>query len=183
MITTKRTLLAFALSAVAAATTGAQAEDTAKPAQDYRVQYEFLIGDWDAAVSLEQADGKSVDYHARWHNHWLANGRVLLQEWTEPGSAGLELRSYVPEKDMWQGRNIYVPSPGTWYENTAKRVGEAMIVTTHRSDASGKTIVHKEIYSAMGPDHFSIRTEVSSDGEKTWQPGSYRAAMTRLKGD
>jgi hypothetical protein len=181
MFMTKSILLALTIAGMAVAPASAPADASAKPAQDIRAQYEFLIGDWDVAVSLKQPGGKELNYHASWHNHWLANGQVLLQEWNGPYATGLELRSYVAQQNLWQGRNIYLPNPGTWYENTAKREGDKMIVTTHRADPEGKAIVSREIY--MGPGHFSIRTEMSNDGEKTWQPGRYQAVMTRLKAD
>lgn len=138
-------------------------------------QYDFLIGDWDVDVTLQQSGQPPLEYRAKWHNHWIADGYVVMQEWRGPYSTGIELRSYDPVGDLWHGRNIYVPSPGTWYENTAKLIGSEMIVTTVRPTAGGSESITREIYFDISDSGFSIRSEVSLDGGTTWSAGRYSA--------
>jgi hypothetical protein len=155
------------------------ARNPAGPAE--LAQYEFLAGDWDVTVTLQRAGGQSVVYQAAWHNHWVANGLVMMQEWREPGSTGIELRSFNPVTRKWDGRNLYVPTPGTWYENQAEFVGGEMIVTTHTQAANGVAEIKREIYHAIATDRFEIRTTVSRDGGASWTPGGYSLVATRIK--
>ncbi len=176
----------LAIPAVGQQTPPALVRDTAPrapvdPVSNPVSQYDFLIGDWDVAVTVRRQQGADLEYRAKWHNHWLAEGQVVMQEWTEPGSKGFELRSYSRMDKKWHGKNIYLPDPGEWYDNTAELVAGEMIVTTRRRGPDGRETISREIYHDIGPDRFSIRTELSSDGGKRWQPGGYRARMTRTR--
>lgn len=145
-------------------------------------QFDFLAGHWDATVVLEQLEGPPRTYRARWYNHWIANGHVMMQEWREPGTTGIELRSFNAVTRKWDGRNLYVPAPGAWYENEAELVGDEMIVTSRTKALDGTTVVSREIYKAVAADRFVIRTEVSSDGGTIWRPGRYHLEATRVRG-
>jgi hypothetical protein len=144
-------------------------------------QYDFLIGDWEVDVTLRRNGQSPLEYRAKWHNHWIADGYMVMQEWRGPYSTGVELRSYDPAEDLWHGRNIYVPSPGTWYENTARLTGSDMIVTTVRTTADGEESITREIYFDISNAGFRIRSEVSLDGGVTWSAGRY-SAIARLPG-
>ena len=142
-------------------------------------QYDFLIGDWDVDVVLNRKGEEPLAYAARWHNHWVANGYMVMQEWRGPYSIGVEMRSYDATAGVWRGRNIYFPSPATWYENTAAWTGSEMIVTTYRSNASGEQSITREIYFDIGESGFRIRTEQSLDDGETWTEGRYSAIARR----
>ena len=143
-------------------------------------QYDFLIGDWDIEVTLFRGQQEPLTYSARWHNHWVANGYVVMQEWRGPYSTGIELRSYDPAENKWHGRNIYQPSPGTWYSNIASFENDEMTVTTSRTDPEGMETITREIYWEISDASFRIRTEQSSDGGTSWQPGKYELIATRI---
>lgn len=152
-------------------------------APDGTGQYDFLIGDWDIDVELFRGDKEPLTYKARWHNHWVANGYVVMQEWRGPYSTGIELRSYDPVEDQWRGQNIYQPMPGTWYSNIAKFDNNEMTVTTIRTDAEGTETITREIYWEIKETSFRIRTEQSTDGGISWQRGKYAAIATRILSD
>lgn len=59
-------------------------------------QFDFLAGDWDVTVTMPRTGTSPLVHPARWHNHWIANGFVMLQEWRGPYATGIELRSYNP---------------------------------------------------------------------------------------
>jgi len=143
-------------------------------------QYGFLIGDWEVDVTLNRPGQDALRYTARWHNHWIANGYIVMQEWRGPYTTGIELRSYDASQDLWHGRNLYVPTPGTWYENTARLSGEEMVVTTRRSDPAAGESITREIYFDIGDTAFRIRTELSTDGGNTWTEGRYSATCRRI---
>ncbi len=142
-------------------------------------EYDFLVGDWDVTVTMPRSGGQPLVYHATWRNRWIANGYVLMQEWRDPYSTGIELRSFNTETHRWDGHNLYVPEPGTWYLNEAVRVGNNMVVTTRSRAPDGAPIVKREIYFAIEASRFEIRTEVSLDGGATWKPGGYSLVATR----
>jgi hypothetical protein len=143
-------------------------------------QYDFLIGDWDVDVSLFRPEQEPFVYKAKWHNHWIADGYVVMQEWRGPYATGIELRSYDPASDQWQGRNIYYPSPGTWYSNIGEMKDKQMTVTTVRTDAEGLETISREIYWDITDKSFRIRTERSIDGGATWQRGKYELIAHRI---
>ena len=144
-------------------------------------QYGFLIGDWEVDVTLIRPGQEPLLYTANWHNHWIANGYVVMQEWHGPYGTGIELRSYDERLDLWHGRNLYVPSSGTWYENTARMSGSDMVVTTHRSDPQAGDSITREIYFDISESGFRIRTELSRDGGATWAEGRYSAHCRRVE--
>ena len=142
-------------------------------------QYDFLAGDWVADVTLVQQNGVPFKYVASWHNHWTADGYVMVQEWIGPYAMGIELRTFNMTTKKWDGRNIYEPSPGVWYENTAELIGDEMIVTTQKKTAEGEPFLSREIYFDISSESFSIRSEISYDGGKEWRPGKYSLVATR----
>jgi hypothetical protein len=144
-------------------------------------EYDFLAGDWDVTVTMPQGDRPPLVYQARWHNHWVADGLVMMQEFRDPYATGVELRSLDPATGKWQGRNLYVPSPGRWYENEAVWTGDEMVVTTHRTTPDGRPLISREIYHAITANSFSIRTEESLDDGASWKPGSYGLVSKRAR--
>lgn len=144
-------------------------------------QYDFLAGDWAVTVTIPRATGQPVVSQARWHNHWVANGYVMMQEWRAPDGHGIELRSFNPLTRKWEGRNLYAPDPGTWYDGEAERVGGDMVVTSRAKAPDGTPLINREVYHRIEPDRFEIRTEVSVDQGASWQPGRYRLVAIRIK--
>lgn len=71
-------------------------------------QYNFLIGDWNVEVTLNRPGQDTLTYTAKWHNHWVANGFMIIQEWRGPYVTGVEMRSYDAAENVWHGRNIYL---------------------------------------------------------------------------
>ncbi|MGE0440204.1 MAG: hypothetical protein AB7L66_11405 [Gemmatimonadales bacterium] len=155
------------------------ARNRAGPAE--LAQYDFLAGDWDVTVTMPRAGGEPLVFQAKWHNHWIANGSVMMQEWRGPYATGIELRSFNPVTRKWDGRNLYVPDPGTWYETEAELVGAEMVVTRRATAPDGSPVINREVYHAITADRFLIRTEMSVDQGATWTPGRYRLVATRIR--
>lgn len=154
------------------------ARNPAGPAE--LAQYDFLAGDWEVTVTMPRGSGQPFVYKAKWHNRWIADGYVMMQEFRDPYATGIELRSFNPVTRKWDGRNLYVPEPGIWYENEAELVGGDMVVTTHKKGPDGTPSISREIYHPVDADRFEIRTEVSSDKGATWKPGGYSIVATRI---
>lgn len=156
-----------------------QLHNPAGPAE--LAQYDFLAGDWDVIVTRPRAGAEPLVSKAAWHNRWIANGTVMMQEWRDQYGSGVELRSFNRLTHKWDGHNLYMPDPGIWYTNEAMLVGAEMIVTTLNKAADGTSITRREVYRAIHADQFVIRTEVSRDAGLTWKPGGYSLVATRAK--
>lgn len=141
-------------------------------------QFGFVIGDWDVDVTLSRGD-QTMGYKAEWHNIWILNGLVVFQEWRGPYSTGAEFRSYDPATEIWSGYNHYPGSRGWWpTQSEWNETTQEMVVTSHKEDQRGKAI-NQEIYYDITPDSFRIRSQVSYDEGKTWEPGGFEIAATR----
>jgi hypothetical protein len=183
-------ILALICSARAAVAQDTPASPTAGPPALGRnvtgpaelAQFDFLAGDWDVIVTRPRAGGDPMVSKATWHNRWIANGSVMMQEWRDQHGAGIELRSFNSVTGTWDGQNLYVPNPGTWYQNSAKLVGGTMVVTTESTAPDRTRITRREIYRVVHADQFEVRTELSRDDGASWRAGGYTLVATRIKG-
>lgn len=141
-------------------------------------RYDFVIGDWDATVTFTKPDGSKVKGKARWHNIWIGNGYVVMQEWRSPYTVGSEFRSYDAEKKKWLGQNIYFNSD--WRATEIEfSDGNMIVFNPHAKDKNGP-FINRETYYDISENAFKIKSDRSYDGGKTWQPGIYAIAATRL---
>jgi hypothetical protein len=134
-------------------------------------QFDFVIGDWDVDITFN-----GNRYNARWHNTWIVDGFVVMQEWRGPYMTGAEFRAYDPDTNTWSGQNIY--SGQEWRHTTAHRDGETMIVVIEADGPRGP-FLNRETYSDITPSSFSMRSELSFDNGATWEPGRYGMTATR----
>jgi len=141
--------------------------------------YDFVIGDWDATVTFTKPDGSEVKGKARWHNIWIGNGYVVMQEWRSPYTVGSEFRSYDAEKKKWLGQNIYFNSD--WRATEIEfNDGNMIVFNPHAKDKNGP-FINRETYYDISENSFKIKSDRSYDGGKTWQPGIYAIAAIRLR--
>ena len=140
-------------------------------------QFEFVIGDWDAEITWVQGNGEPLTYKAKWHNHWVVDGHVVMQEWRGPYLTGTELRAWDTQKQKWIGQNVYVN--GVWQRTTAEfKDGKMRVIIEGSTDARGP-FLNRETYDDIQPNSFRMYSEVSYDGGKTWETGSYSMTVTR----
>lgn len=139
-------------------------------------QFDFVIGDWDIDITYTPAGGKPFSYKAKWHNHWVVDGHVVMQEWRGPYSTGAEFRFFDPQKKRWIGQNVYTGAK--WQETSAEFVDGKMYIYSSQSDADGDFLA-RETYYEIGPDSFKLKAEVSRDNGKSWQAGKYTLVATR----
>ena len=143
-------------------------------------QYDFVIGDWDVVINFRAADGTEVTYNAKWHNSWIVDGYVVMQEWRGPYASGSELRRYSPQEGHWEGFNIY----NGW--GSPKRVtaefadGEMVVMVEPVTDESG-TFINRETYFNITDDRWEMRSDRSYDGGETWAQGAYDLVATRTE--
>lgn len=143
--------------------------------------FDFVIGDWDADITWQSPDGQVVNYMAHWHNTWVVNGLVVMQEWRGPFLTGAELRTYEPEVGKWTGQNVYPGRPNPWHKTTAEfKDGRMVVIIENAQDQSG-TFHIRETYFEIEADKFRMKSEKSYDQGVTWETGSYEMICTRRK--
>lgn len=147
------------------------------PAQSQ--QLEFLIGDWDIALTLHPPQGDAISYGARWHNHWVVDGHAVMQEWRGPYTTGTELRSFNPETGQWDGRNYYTFRK-VWTESTGEFTDGEFIVETRDVGPNG-SFTGRERYYDIQPNSFRMSATRSDDDGATWSSITYEMLCTRIE--
>ncbi|MEZ6023238.1 MAG: hypothetical protein R3C16_07485 [Hyphomonadaceae bacterium] len=140
-------------------------------------QFDFVIGDWDADITFRPPGRDPLNYRGRWHNSWIVDGFVVMQEWRGPYATGAELRHYDPQTDTWSGFNVYVGQP--FRTTTARREGDTMIVLIEGNADQRGPFINRETYSDITENSFHLRSELSYDGGATWERGRYELVATR----
>ena len=141
-------------------------------------EFDFLIGDWDAAITLRTTNGQTLNYIAHWHNVWIVDGFVVMQEWRGPYSSGSEIRQFNAQLGHWEGVNIYAGS-GTPQSTTARFENGEMVVTAHKVDDERGPVIGRETYFNITEDSFEMRADQSYDDGETWERGVYEMTVTR----
>jgi len=143
-------------------------------------QYDFLIGDWDVDMTW-YFDGKTpTKSFAKWHNHWVVNGNVVMLEWRGPQFTGAELRQWDRQANQWVGVNIY-PAFGPQFQDiTSRKNGDTMQVFMDGEGPNGPYI-NRETYYDIEADSYKMKSEHSFDGGETWVRGLYEMTVTRSK--
>ena len=144
-------------------------------------EFDFVIGDWDVTITFQLQNGQEMAYGARWHNHWVLDGMMVMQEWRGPYATGAEFRSFNAAAGHWEGYNIYPGTPRGWRPTSAQMNGEDMVVTIEGVDAIGP-MLNRETYTDITADSFRMYSEVSRDEGESWEIGNYHMTAVRIDG-
>jgi hypothetical protein len=144
-------------------------------------EFDFVIGDWDVSITIALQDGREMTYDARWHNHWILDGMMVMQEWRGPYATGAEFRSFNVQSGRWEGYNIYPGAPRGWRSTTAAMTGGDMAIIIEGLDAQGP-MLNRETYTDISADSFRMYSEISRDEGVSWQPGGYHMTAVRSAG-
>lgn len=139
--------------------------------------FDFLIGDWDVVITWEPENSPKDIYRAKWHNHWIINGRAVMQEWRGPSLTGTEIRFYDKKSKSWLGQNLY--AEGAWRKTKAASDGDNMIVTIFSNNEVNGDFLNRETYFNIKKNSFEMKSEISLDDGKTWKKGAYHMIVTR----
>ena len=139
--------------------------------------FDFLIGDWDVVITWQPKEGAKDIYRAKWHNHWVVDGYVVMQEWRGPSLTGAELRYYDTTTQKWTGRNIYVN--GAWRDTKARSNGDNLEVTIFGEDTARGKFLNRETYFNITQNSFEMKSDISLDQGKTWERGDYHMIVKR----
>ena len=139
--------------------------------------FDFLIGDWDVVITWEPINNPKDTYRAKWHNHWVIDGHVVMQEWRGPSLTGAEFRFFDTKTKTWTGRNIYVD--GAWRDTEAVTDGDKLIVTIFGHNQARGDFLNRETYFNISKDSFEMKSDISLDDGKNWRKGDYHMIVTR----
>lgn len=141
-------------------------------------QFDFLIGDWDVDMTWYFDGDTPTKSYAKWHNHWVVNGTVVMLEWRGPRFTGTEFRQWDSAQGRWVGVNIYPDFGAAMPRVTAEKVGDTMQVSIPTEGPNG-SYINRETYYDIGPDSYRMKSEISTDGGKSWKRGQYEMVVTR----
>lgn len=143
-------------------------------------EFDFVIGDWNATITWRAQGQEPLTYEAKWHNHWVVDGQVVMQEWRGPFITGAELRAFKAETGTWVGQNVYPGSAEPWHKTTAEfKDGRMEVVIEGNSDERG-SFLNRETYFDIGRDTFRMKSDRSYDDGKTWEHGAYEMICRRV---
>ncbi len=145
-------------------------------------QFDFLIGDWDVDMTWYWDGVTPTKSKAKWHNHWIINGMVVMLEWRGPQFTGAEIRQWDPRQQKWVGTNIYPDFGPDLPDATAEKVGDEMHVFIPYIGPDGPYI-NRETYYHIEADSYKMRSDVSKDDGETWERGMYEMVVTRTPED
>jgi hypothetical protein len=141
-------------------------------------QYDFLIGDWDVDITWNYPGQEPTKSKAKWHNHWVVNGTVVMLEWRGTQFTGTEIRTWHPANKKWVGINVYPAFGGGYTEVTSEKIGDKMFVTVPTNGPDG-AFINRETYYNIEADSYKMKSEHSYDDGETWTPGLYEMTVLR----
>lgn len=141
-------------------------------------QYDFLIGDWDVEITWYFRGKEPAKNKAKWHNHWIVNGNVVMLEWRGTQFTGTELRAWHPGKKIWEGVNIYPDFGGGMNEVSSEFIDGKMYVTIPVKGPNGP-FISRETYYDIEADSYKMKSEHSFDEGETWERGLYEMTVVR----
>lgn len=124
-----------------------------------------LVGTWKAWKAL---DGYGVEDDLR-----------VTDESGNPKLYSNAVRYYDAEQKRWRAstidvyRGVFSTSSGEWKDN-------AIIMTSHGTDAEGKVYASRTRYYDITPTGFKYRSDRSFDEGKTWEEGVLRIEAKRV---
>lgn len=139
--------------------TDARAQQAPPPVPPETAQFDFWLGDWDAAWGENLHGTNHVT--KRWD-------RVIVEEFDgKPGMPleGHSVSVYDPNTKQW--KQTWVDNQGGYLEFTGGSAdGRMTLARTYQKD--GKTIHQRMVYFDISADAFTWNWEGSKDGGKSW---------------
>lgn len=143
----------------------AQAGATTAPcSQSEARQFDFWIGEWDAAwpAAGGQPAGKGHNSVAKGFD-----GCVIQENFSALDSSplrGMSVSSYNPRLKKWQ--QTWVDNQGSYLDFTGGFDGKQMVLSREAVSPKGQKIWQRMVYKNITPDSFDWSWENSTDGSK-----------------
>lgn len=182
-------LLVFVFYSAYSQTVYATEAKNTEDANPGRLQYQFLIGEWDIKVSkyYVPAGGLKEDRTARQKVEYKDNGKMIVDQWTgfdaltkKQDFYGITLRTYSEETQRWQnvflGSNQKVDSSSfisEWKNNEMHGAGQ------YEVEGLG-TIKYKLKFFNITKNSYEWEEMLSKDDGKNWFLSLRQVATRRV---
>jgi hypothetical protein len=149
--------------------------------------FSFLVGKWKGIAKVRLENGDYAENDVIWIGRYVLDGMAIADEGYSVGPdgamtlGGYSLRYFDPTSRSWTIDFVNVVrsfvrrqvSPRTG----SVQLDEASVVVSAEDD----TAMIREYYQLSSKDSFVYRADLSRDGGKSWDPGSYEMTMTRVE--
>ena len=149
--------------------------------------FSFLVGKWKGIAKVRLENGGYAEDDVIWIGRYVLDGMAIADEGysVAPDGAmkleGYSIRYFDPRNRSWTIEFVNVARSFVRRQVTPRagsvQVDEASVVINAEDD----TTIGREYYSVSGNDSFVYRIDLSRDGGKSWDTGSYEMTMTRVE--
>ncbi len=150
--------------------------------------FSFLVGKWKGSAKVRLENGDYTQYDTLWIGRYVLNGMAIADEGYAVDSdgastlGGYTLRFFDPSNKSWAIDFVNVGNSFVRRQVNPRagsvQADESSIVVVNAQDG---TMLIREVYHLSGTDNFVYRAELSRDGGKSWDTGSYEMTMTRVE--
>jgi hypothetical protein len=149
--------------------------------------FAFLVGKWKGIAKVRLENGGYTEHDVIWIGRYVLDGMAIADEGYFVGPnggstlGGFSLRSFDPRSRSWIIDFVNVGSSFVRRQVNPRtgsvQVDEALVVVSAEDD----TTLAREYYQLPSKDTFVYRIDLSRDGGKSWDTGSYEMTMTRVE--
>lgn len=149
--------------------------------------FSFLVGKWKGVAKVRLENGDYADYEVVWIGRYVLNGMAIADEGysVSPGGdtrlEGYSLRFFDPSTRSWTVDFVNVARSFVRRQVSPRTGSVQLDGTTVVVSAEDDTTMGREYYRVSGNDSFVYTIELSRDGGKSWDSGSYEMTMTRVE--
>jgi hypothetical protein len=148
--------------------------------------FAFLIGSWEGTGRTKLPDGKVAEYPVKWVGRYILDGMVIADEVHAPNpdgspALGITFRQYDTTRAAWIIEFLNVSHS---FLRRQVRPGTGSVAVNGRN-----VTIHGEALGMKVREHYLVRDDanwvysmdMSSDGGKTWDNGTYEFTFRRAK--
>lgn len=147
--------------------------------------FSFLVGKWRGVARTRLDNGSYSEHEITWIGRYVLDGMAIVDEgYGGPGDApplgGYSIRYFDPHAKFWVIEFVNVASSFVRRQVNSRTGsvdadGAAITVT-----AEDDTTISREYYRLSGKDRFVYSIDLSRDGGKSWDTGSFEMTLTRV---
>lgn len=149
--------------------------------------FSFLVGKWKGIAKVRLENGAYREDDVVWIGRYVLDGMAIADEgyFVAPGGAltlgGYTIRFFDPRSRSWTIDFVNVASSFVRRQVNPRTGSVQLDGTSVVVSAEDDTAMIREYYQLSSKDSFVYRADLSRDGGKSWDTGSYEMTMTRVE--